>query len=139
MQTIWYDTVATLAWIAGRTERLRLLSHVFVPAYRHPLVSAKAFLTLDELSGGRTILGVGTGHVEGEFAALGADYANRGAVTDECIDVLRAAFTDEYPSYEGEHFTRRGRRPPAPAPPGRAAHLGRRLLQAGPAPGRRPG
>ena len=42
MQTIWYDTVATLAWIAGRTERLRLLSHVFVPAYRHPLVSAKA-------------------------------------------------------------------------------------------------
>jgi probable F420-dependent oxidoreductase len=104
MQTIWYDTVATLAWIAGRTERLRLLSHVFVPAYRHPLVSAKAFLTLDELSGGRTILGVGTGHVEGEFEALGADYANRGSVTDECIDVLRAAFTDEYPSYKGEHF-----------------------------------
>ena len=108
MQTIWYDTVATLAWIAGRTERLRLLSHVFVPAYRHPLVSAKAFLTLDELSGGRTILGVGTGHVEGEFAAVGADYANRGSVTDECIDVLRAAFTDEYPSYAGEHFTVEG-------------------------------
>jgi probable F420-dependent oxidoreductase len=104
MQTIWYDTIATLSWIAGRTERLRLLSHVFVPAYRHPLVSAKAFLTLDELSGGRAIVGVGTGHVEGEFAALGADYANRGAVTDECIDVLRAAFTDEYPSYAGEHF-----------------------------------
>ena len=108
MQTIWYDTVATLAWIAGRTERLRLLSHVFVPAYRHPLVSAKAFLTLDELSGGRTILGVGAGHVEGEFAAVGADYANRGSVTDECIDVLRAAFSDEYPSYAGEHFTVEG-------------------------------
>ncbi len=105
MQTIWYDTVATLAWIAGRTERLRLLSHVFVPAYRHPLVAAKAFLTLDELSGGRAILGVGTGHVEGEFAALGADFAHRGSVTDEAIDVLRAAFTDEYPSYAGEHFT----------------------------------
>jgi alkanesulfonate monooxygenase SsuD/methylene tetrahydromethanopterin reductase-like flavin-dependent oxidoreductase (luciferase family) len=79
-----------------------------VPAYRHPLVSAKAFLTLDELSGGRTILGVGTGHVEGEFAALGADYANRGAVTDECIDVLRASFTDEYPRYAGDHFTVEG-------------------------------
>ncbi len=104
MQTIWYDTIATLAWIAGRTERLRLLSHVFVPAYRHPLVAAKGFLTLDELSGGRTILGVGTGHVEGEFAALGADFAARGAITDEAIDVLRAAFTDEYPTYEGEHF-----------------------------------
>jgi probable F420-dependent oxidoreductase len=108
MQTIWYDTIATLSWIAGRTERLRLLSHVFVPAYRHPLVSAKAFLTLDELSGGRAIVGVGTGHVEGEFAALGADYANRGAVTDECIDVLRAAFTDEYPTYAGEHFSVEG-------------------------------
>jgi probable F420-dependent oxidoreductase len=108
MQTIWYDTIATLSWIAGRTERLRLLSHVFVPAYRHPLVSAKAFLTLDELSAGRTIVGVGTGHVEGEFAALGADYANRGTVTDESIDVLRAAFTDEYPSYSGEHFTVEG-------------------------------
>lgn len=108
MQTIWYDTIATLSWIAGRTERLRLLSHVFVPAYRHPLVSAKAFLTLDELSAGRAILGVGTGHVEGEFAAVGADYANRGTVTDECIDVLRAAFTDEYPSYAGEHFTVEG-------------------------------
>ncbi len=104
MQTTWYDTVATLAWVAGRTQRLRLLSHVFVPAYRHPLVAAKAFLTLDELSGGRTVLGVGTGHVEGEFTALGADYAHRGAVTDECIDVLRAAFTDEYPDFAGEHF-----------------------------------
>jgi len=104
MQTIWYDTVATLAWIAGRTERVRLLSHVFVPAYRHPLVTAKAFLTLDELSGGRAVLGVGTGHVEGEFAVLGADYERRGAVTDEAIDVLRAAFTDEYPTFHGDHF-----------------------------------
>jgi probable F420-dependent oxidoreductase len=105
MQTTWYDTIATLAWIAARTERVRLLSHVFVPAYRHPLVAAKGFLTLDELSGGRTIVGVGTGHVEGEFAALGADFAGRGSVTDEAIDVLRAAFTDEYPTYAGEHFT----------------------------------
>jgi probable F420-dependent oxidoreductase len=105
MQTTWYDTIATLAWIAGRTSRVRLLSHVFVPAYRHPLVAAKAFLTLDELSGGRAVVGVGTGHVEGEFAALGADFAARGAVTDEAIDVMRAAFTDEYPAYQGEHFT----------------------------------
>lgn len=104
MSTVWYDTVATLAWIAARTERLRLLSHVFVAAYRHPLVTAKAFLTLDELSAGRVVLGVGTGHVEGEFAALGADYANRGAITDESIDVIRAAFTDEFPTYEGEHL-----------------------------------
>src|SRR5262245_26956540 len=83
MQTSWYDTIATLAWIAARTERIRLLSHVFVLAYRHPLVAAKGFLTLDELSGGRAILGVGTGHVEGEFDALGVDFSARGALTDE--------------------------------------------------------
>jgi len=78
MQTTWYDTIATLAWIAARTRRLRLLSHVFVAPYRHPLVAAKAWLTLDELSGGRAVVGVGTGHLEGEFAAIGADYARRG-------------------------------------------------------------
>jgi alkanesulfonate monooxygenase SsuD/methylene tetrahydromethanopterin reductase-like flavin-dependent oxidoreductase (luciferase family) len=75
---------------------VRLLSHVFVAAYRHPLVTAKSFMTLDELSGGRAILGVGTGHVEAEFALLGVDFAQRGALTDAAIDELRAAFAGEY-------------------------------------------
>src|SRR5882724_1965929 len=53
MSTIWYDTMTTLGFLAGITENVRLLSHVAIPAYRHPLVSAKAVATLDALSGGR--------------------------------------------------------------------------------------
>ncbi len=96
MRTTWYDTVATLGWIAALTNTVRLLSHVFVVAYRHPLVTAKSFMTLDELSGGRAILGVGAGHVEPEFALLGVDFKDRGRITDAAIDEIRAAFTDEY-------------------------------------------
>ena len=96
MQTTWYDTVATLGWLAGITERVRLLSHVYVLPYRHPLMAAKAFMTLDELSGGRAVLGVGTGHVDKEFGLLGVDFESRGRLTDEAIDVVRRALTDEY-------------------------------------------
>ncbi len=96
MTTVWYDTVATLSWLAAQTQRVNLLSHVYVLAYRHPLVTAKAFMTLDVLSGGRAILGVGAGHAEGEFAALGVPYAQRGRRTDEAIDVVKASFADEW-------------------------------------------
>jgi len=57
----WWDTVATLGYLAAITERTHLMSHVYVLPYRHPLVAAKSFLTLDELSNGRAILGVGAG------------------------------------------------------------------------------
>jgi probable F420-dependent oxidoreductase len=104
MSTTWFDTVATLAWAGALTNRIRLLSHVLVAPYRPPLITAKSFLTIDELTGGRAVLGIGVGHVEGEFAALGADFAARGAVTDEVIDVVRAAFTDEFPVHHGDRF-----------------------------------
>jgi probable F420-dependent oxidoreductase len=100
MRTTWYDTVATLGWIAALTRNVRLLSHIYVVGYRHPLATAKAFMTLDELSGGRVILGVGAGHLEAEFALLDADYRGRGRRTDDAIDVIRAALTDEYPNVE---------------------------------------
>jgi probable F420-dependent oxidoreductase len=106
MGTTWYDTVATLGWIAGITSNVRILSHVYVMSYRHPLHTAKSFMTLDELSGGRAILGVGAGHLEGEFDLLGFDYAGRGAVTDAAVDVVRAAFTDEYPDLETPYWGR---------------------------------
>jgi probable F420-dependent oxidoreductase len=96
MSTTWYDTVATLGWLAALTERVRLLSHVYVAAYRHPLQTAKAFATLDALSEGRVILGVGAGHVEEEFDALGISFADRGKLTDKAIDEIRAAFADEW-------------------------------------------
>jgi len=104
MQTTWYDTVATLGWLAGITERVRLLSHVYVLPYRHPLHTAKSFMTLDELSGGRAILGVGVGHLQREFELLGLDYDARGAITDESIDVIRAALASEYPNVTTPRF-----------------------------------
>jgi probable F420-dependent oxidoreductase len=108
MQTAWYDTVATLGWLAALTTEVRLLSHVFIPAYRHPLVTAKSFMTLDHLSGGRAILGVGAGHVEGEFAALGVPFTERGRITDEAVDVIRAAFDDEYPDIDTDRWSVHG-------------------------------
>jgi alkanesulfonate monooxygenase SsuD/methylene tetrahydromethanopterin reductase-like flavin-dependent oxidoreductase (luciferase family) len=91
MGATWYDTVATLGWLAGLTQQVRLLSHVWVLPYRHPAQTAKAFATLDRLSGGRAILGVGAGHVEGEFELLGADWAGRGRAVEEAIPAVRAA------------------------------------------------
>lgn len=101
----WWDTVATLGWLAGITERIHLLSHVYVPAYRHPLQVAKAFATLDRISGGRIVMGVGAGHVEAEFEGLGVSFAHRGALLDEAIDALRTAFTEEYPTLPGPHWS----------------------------------
>ncbi|MDE3203979.1 MAG: TIGR03619 family F420-dependent LLM class oxidoreductase [Acidobacteriota bacterium] len=96
MTTTWYDTVSTLSWLAGITRRVRLASTVLVVAYRHPLVTAKAFSTLDALSGGRAVLGVGAGHVADEFAALGVPFAERGRLTNDAIVAIRAAFGDEW-------------------------------------------
>lgn len=95
MGSEWWDTVATLGWLAGITRDIRLMSHVYVPAYRHPLQVAKAFSTLDVVSRGRTIIGVGAGHVEGEFEALGADFAARGATLNERITSLRENLANE--------------------------------------------
>ncbi len=101
MSTTWYDTVATLGWLAALTSRTHLLSHVYVLAYRHPLATAKAFLTLDHLSGGRAILGAGAGHLASEFALLGVEYDTRGQAVQAAIPVIRAAFEDEYPTVGG--------------------------------------
>ncbi|MCT4356327.1 TIGR03619 family F420-dependent LLM class oxidoreductase [Streptomyces sp. Je 1-79] len=105
MSTVWYDPVATLSFLAAATERVRLLSHVAVVGLRHPLVTAKAYATLDHLSGGRLVLGVGAGHVREEFEAVGADFDGRGGVLDETVDALRAALgPEEYPEHAGERF-----------------------------------
>ena len=96
MSLWWQDTLTTLGYLAAGTERVGLLSHVYVLAYRHPLVAAKGFATLDHLSGGRAIVGVGTGHVEGEFDALGVPFAERGAITDEKLPQLADALEHTY-------------------------------------------
>lgn len=109
MSTVWYDPVATLAFLAAATERVRLLSHVAIVGLRHPLLTAKQYATLDHLSGGRLVLGVGAGHVQEEFEALGVDFRGRGAVLDESIDALRAALGPaEFPEHRGELYAFEG-------------------------------
>ena len=105
MGTTWYDTWATLGFLAGITSRVRLMSHVSVLPYRHPLMTAKAVATLDALSGGRAILGVGAGHAADEFAALGLDFSQRGADLDEAIDAVKAALVDEFPEHAGRRWS----------------------------------
>ncbi|WP_369218429.1 LLM class flavin-dependent oxidoreductase, partial [Streptomyces flavofungini] len=105
MSTVWYDPVATLAYLAGITTNVRLMSHVAIVGLRHPLATAKQYATLDHLSHGRLILGVGAGHVREEFEALGVDFERRGPILDETVDALKAALgQDEYPTHHGERF-----------------------------------
>ena len=112
MRATWYDTVATLSWIAGSTERVRLLSHVYVPAYRHPAAVVKAWSTLDALSGGRAILGVGAGHVRGEFDLLGIDHAERGRLTDDALRTIGDGFRTG--RIDGAHLSPRPVQPGGP-------------------------
>jgi probable F420-dependent oxidoreductase len=105
MGSEWWDTIATLAYLAAVTDRVRLLSHVYVLPYRHPLAAAKAWATLDALSHGRAILGVGAGHVAGEFEALEVPFAERGRLLDEAIDAVRAALDHEVPVHAGPRWS----------------------------------
>ncbi|MFM8409376.1 MAG: TIGR03619 family F420-dependent LLM class oxidoreductase, partial [Alphaproteobacteria bacterium] len=104
MGATWYDPIATLAHVGGITERVELLTHVLVAAYRPPLVLAKSLATLDLLSRGRLVVGLGSGHLKPEFASLGADFEGRGAVTDEVVAVLLAAWTQSPARHDGDRF-----------------------------------
>jgi len=97
----YFDPVATLAYLAAATERIRLLSHVVVLGYHHPLALVKQYGTLDLLSGGRVILGVGVGSLEAEFDLLGADFEGRGTRADDALAAIRSAFGQAQPSYDG--------------------------------------
>ncbi|NLA34442.1 MAG: LLM class flavin-dependent oxidoreductase [Actinobacteria bacterium] len=112
MGATWYDTIATLGWLAAQTERVNLLSHVYVAPYRHPLVAAKSFATLDVLSHGRAILGVGIGHVEAEFEQLGVPFRTRGKALDAALPVLREALATG--RYDGAVIEPRSLRPDGP-------------------------
>lgn len=118
MSTTWYDTVATLGWLGALTEQVHLLSHVYVLPYRHPLMTAKAFATLDQLTGGRAVLGVGAGHLQSEFELLGVDFDSRGPAVEAAIEVIRVAFAEEYPTVGGPGAEVGVGMSPRPARPG---------------------
>jgi probable F420-dependent oxidoreductase len=104
-----------LSYVAAVTTRIRLGTSVLVLPYHHPMRLAKAAATLDVLSGGRLILGVGVGVIEQEFNALGSAYADRGAITDEAIAIMQALWTQEVPSHDGRLYRFSGM-PFAPKP-----------------------
>ncbi len=107
------DPLDLLAWIAARTQRLRLGTGILVLPEHHPLQLAKRVATIDRLSGGRVFLGVGVGWMREELEALGIDPDTRGARTDEGIEALRATWEQDVASYAGEHFALRlGAQPP---------------------------
>lgn len=103
MGAAWYEPATTLAFVAGVTERLRLLTHVLILPYHSPFDIAKQYATLDRLSGGRVILGVGVGHLRPEFRALGVRYEERAEVTDEYIRLIDALWTQEEASFAGAY------------------------------------
>lgn len=91
------DPLAVLPWLAGVTERIALGTSVVVLPYRSPLPVAKLLASVDVLSGGRLIFGAAVGWLEGEFAALGIPFRERGSRTDEALELIRSVWANEYP------------------------------------------
>src|SRR5215510_10194902 len=88
----YYDPLATFGFLAAQTTRIRFVTHVLVLGYHHPLAIAKRYGTLDRLSGGRLVLGVGVGTLAEEFQLLGARFDGRGPIYEDALRALRAAF-----------------------------------------------
>ncbi len=116
------DPFVALSFLACATERLRLQTHLLVLPYRNPFLTAKSIASLDVLSGGRVIAGVGAGYLESEFRALGVPFERRNELTDEAIRVMHEVWRGESVTLEGEDFAATGNtalpRPAQhPAPP----------------------
>ncbi len=101
------DPFVALGHVAAVTRHLRLLTYLAVLPYRNPFLLAKSAATLDRLSGGRFILGIGAGYLKSEFRALGVDFDERNALFDEALEVLPLYWEGEPFSYEGRHFSAR--------------------------------
>ena len=98
------DAFIALSYVASATERVAIGTTVAIVPYRNPVVQAKMFATLDVLTGGRAVCGVGVGWLEKEFDALGASYKDRGAVTDEYLQIFRTLWRDREPEFHGAHY-----------------------------------
>jgi len=126
----WLDTgghhalepMVALSFAAAATGELRLLTNIYVLAYRNPFLAAKSVLSLDVLSGGRLILGVAAGYLRSEFNTLGIDFDARNDLLDEAIDVCTMAWTEDAVRYKGAGYrsratTMRPRPVASPRPP----------------------
>jgi probable F420-dependent oxidoreductase len=100
----YFDPLATFGYLAAVTERIRLATYVLVLGYHHPLEIAKRYGTLDVVSNGRLVLGVGVGSLREEFELLGRPFADRGDRADDALRALRASLGIERPCYQGAHY-----------------------------------
>ena len=98
------DPFVALAAAASATSRLRLHTNILVLAYRNPFLTAKAVASLDVVSGGRLIVGIAAGYLEGEYRALGADFAGRNEAADDALVAMKRAWTGESVHYEGRGY-----------------------------------
>lgn len=103
-ETPLYDVFAYLAFLAGRTQRIRLGTNVYLLGLRHPFVAARAVQTLDLVSGGRAEIGVGAGWLRSEWAAAGLDPSTRGRRLDEALAVCKRLWTEETVAHAGEFY-----------------------------------
>jgi probable F420-dependent oxidoreductase len=100
----YWDPLATFGFLAARTQTIKLATHVLVLGYHHPLEIAKRYGTLDRVSDGRLVLGVGVGSLAEEFALLDAPFADRGMRADDAMRALRAALSQDRPEYHGAFY-----------------------------------
>ena len=98
------ETMTLLGYMAACTDTIRLGSTVIILPYRNPLVQAKMFASLDVLTGGRMICGVGVGWLEQEFDTLGVPYAERGPMSDEFLEIFRVLWTQANPEFHGKYY-----------------------------------
>ena len=101
----YHDALTVLSWVGAATERVRLGTSVLVLPYLHPMVLAKTLATMDQLSGGRIIAGLGVGSLPEENEILGVDFEDRGARSDEFIEVMRELWSPGPASFAGKHYT----------------------------------
>ena len=103
-ETPLFDVFAYLSYLAGRTQRVRLGTWVYLLGLRHPFVSARAIATLDHVSAGRAVVGVGAGWLRQEWTAAGLDPRTRGRRLDEALTVCRKLFTEDTISHRGDFY-----------------------------------
>jgi len=102
---VFYEPLTVLAYVAGVTRRVSLGTTVIILSYRNPIVAAKTLATIDQLSGGRLIVGAASGWAEIEFRILGVPFDERGARSDEYLEIMKTLWTQEKPSFKGRFFS----------------------------------
>ena len=100
-----YDPLMVLAFVAAHTSRIKLGTSVLIMPYRNPIVTAKMLATLDQMSGGRAIAGVGSGWNQAEFDALGEPYRQRGSRTNEYIRLWQACWSPGVTNFQGRYYS----------------------------------